>query len=99
MAGELLYIPFSIIPGVGAFLLLRRREWRELAAVGLTMMLVFWGIGAYDLGRYSASCWPAFLPLGVWLSKQPNLQGPVVAVLALFQGLYFFLFAHQYNIT
>src|SRR5207249_409206 len=41
-----LYIPFSLIPGVGVFLLLRRREWWELAAVGLAMMFMFWGIGA-----------------------------------------------------
>jgi hypothetical protein len=52
----------------------------------------------WGLGRYSASCWPAFLPLGAWLSKRANFQGPIVAILAVFQGLFFYLFVHQFPI-
>ena len=61
-------------------------------------MAILWGVGVWGLGRYSASCWPAFLPLGAWLSKRANFQGPIIALLAVFQGLFFYLFAHQFPI-
>jgi len=50
------------------------------------------------MGRYSSSCWPAFLPLGVWLSKRLELQAPVLAGLGMFQGLFLYLFVHQFPI-
>jgi hypothetical protein len=92
------YIPFAFIVTLGALALLIRREWAELAAFGVVFALAIWVIGMWGIGRYSASCWPAFLPLGAWLSKRPNLQGPVIGILAMFQGLFFYLFAHMFPI-
>ena len=66
-------------------------------AVGL--MLTLWTVGLAGLGRYSASCWPAFLPLGAWLAKRPSLLMPCVCAGALLQGLFLYLFAHWYNIN
>jgi len=90
------YAMFVTIPTAGAIALWFRRQWLELAAIAGAMMLVNLSIGAIALGRYSATCWPAFLPLGVWLAKRPALQGPVLAMLMMFQGLFFFFFSHQY---
>jgi hypothetical protein len=89
------YLPFALFVTAGAIGLARWR-WLELAAYAILLMGVVWAIGVWGLGRYSASCWPAFLPLGVWLSKRPNLLLPTVVGLAVFQGLFFYLFAHQY---
>jgi hypothetical protein len=92
------YIVLVTIPAVGAFALLARRRWWNLASMGTFMMVVTLSIGAVALGRYSATCWPAFLPLGVWASKEPRFGGPTVLLMTLFQGLFFFLFSHQYRI-
>src|SRR5919202_2560863 len=92
------YIPFALVPSIGAVALLRRPKWHELAAFAVVLMAILWGVGVWGLGRYSASCWPAFLPLGAWLSKRANFQGPIVAILAVFQGLFFYLFVHQFPI-
>ena len=62
------------------------------------MMALFLAVGACGLGRYSASCWPAFLPRGVRLRRRPPLQAPIVIALALLQGLFLHLFAPGYNI-
>jgi hypothetical protein len=91
--------PFwSLVPGVGAFALLARRRWWPLAAMAVPFMLINWILGAYGLGRYAASCWPAFLPLGVWLARRPAWQLPVVAGFAIWQGLLIQLFAHAYEL-
>ncbi|MDT0353955.1 hypothetical protein [Pseudonocardia charpentierae] len=50
------------------------------------------------MGRYTASCWATFVPLGVWLSRRPLLQTPVVTSFALFQGMMFYLVQHQFSI-
>ncbi len=92
------YILLATIPTVGAIALATRKRWLEFAADGICLMLVVLGSGGVALGRYSAACWPAFLPLGLWLSKRPTLQGPVLMMLVLFQGLFFFLFSHQFQI-
>ncbi len=92
------YIPFALLPTVGAIALLRKTQWMELAVFALILVTVNWAVGIVALGRYMSSCWPAFLPLGVWLSKRPNFQGPVITLLAVFQGLFFFLFIHQFPI-
>jgi hypothetical protein len=92
------YIPFALLPLLGIIGLWSRREWLELAAFGTIFTFAIWEIGMWGLGRYSASCWPAFLPLGVWLAKRPNWQGPIIALLALFQGLFFYLHAHMFAI-
>lgn len=92
------YVPFSIILTVGAIALATNKNWIELATYAIVFMTVIWIAGIWGIGRYSASCWPAFLPLGVWLTKHPQFQGPVIALLALFQGLFFYLFAHHFPI-
>ncbi|WP_338866020.1 mannosyltransferase family protein [Myxococcus stipitatus] len=94
-----LYVAMSFVPGVGALLLARHRRWWTLAAFGIPLMLVLWSVGLVGLGRYSAAVWPAFLPLGAWLSRQPALRGPMVLGFALFQGMLVFLFVHSYPIN
>jgi hypothetical protein len=86
------------IPALGALLLLLRRRWWPLAAIALPLMALFLAVGACGLGRYSASCWPAFLPLGAWLRRRRSLQVPLVVALALLQGLFLHLYAHGFNI-
>ncbi|MFY0568441.1 mannosyltransferase family protein [Archangium lansingense] len=93
------YVAASFIPGAGALLLARHRRWWTLAAFAIPLMLVLWTVGLVGLGRYSAAVWPAFLPLGAWLSRQPALRGPVVLGFALFQGMLVFLFVHSYPIN
>jgi hypothetical protein len=91
-------LPFALIPTVGAIALVSRKQWTDLAAFALSLLLVVWVVGLLGLGRYAASCWPAFLPLGVWLAKRPSWQGPIVGMLAVFQGLFFYLFVRQFPI-
>jgi hypothetical protein len=93
-----LYVILSIIPGIGAVLLLRRPQWYALASFALGLMLLLWATGASGLGRYSSSCWPAFLPLGVLLSRRPSLLAGVLCALAMLQGLMLYLFVHLYPI-
>ncbi len=92
------YLPFGLITVVGALALATRRQWLELAAFAIVFTAFLWSSGMWGLGRYSASCWPAFLPLGVWLSKRPVLGLPIIGILAIFQGLFFYLFVHQFPI-
>jgi hypothetical protein len=92
------YVPFALLVTAGAVGLLTRKKWLELAAFAVVFMALLWTVGMWGLGRYSAACWPAFLPLGVWLARRPTLGGPVVATLAVFQGLFFYLFVHQFPI-
>ncbi len=92
------YIVISMIPAAGAALLLRKKQWAELAAHGVTLMAVVLSSGAAGMGRYSASCWPAFLPIGIWLAKRPALQAPVISCLAITQGFFWFLYSHQFRI-
>jgi Gpi18-like mannosyltransferase len=92
------YVPFALLVTVGALALLTRKQWYELASFTLLLLVMLWFTGVWGLGRYSASCWPAFLPLGVWLSKRPLWQSPAIAFLAIFQGLFFFVFSHGYPI-
>lgn len=92
------FLPFAFFPSVGVVLLLRERRYAELAAAGLPLMAVLWAIGAFGLGRYSASCWPAFLPMAKWLDRHPRLQLAVLMLFGLGQGWYFFLHSHHYEI-
>jgi DNA-binding transcriptional ArsR family regulator len=92
------FVPFALFPTVGAILLLRERKYAELAAAGIPLMVVLWAIGAFALGRYSASCWPAFLPLAKWLDRHPRWQLPVLLLFGLAQGWFFFLHSHHYEI-
>ncbi len=97
------YILFSIpvVGGaVGLLIALKKKRWEyvEIAAYGLALLFVVMSSGAAGMGRYLASIWPCFLPLGVWLAKRPMLQGPVLGFFWLFQGLWFFLFSHQWRV-
>ncbi len=93
-----MYMPFALLPTLGALALASRKQWAELAAFAIILIGVVWLIGIWGLGRYAASCWPAFLPFGVLLSKRPAFGVPVIGILAAFQGLFFFLFMHQFPI-
>jgi len=94
----LVYPVFALIPAAGIVGLVVERRFWPLASFALPTFVLFCVMGAYALGRYSASVWPAFLPLGVWLSRRPSLQTPVVVALALFQGFFLHLFVHAYEL-
>jgi hypothetical protein len=94
----LVYPVFALLPAAGVIGLCRARRHWPLAAIALPSFALFCVMGAFGFGRYTASVWPAFLPLGVWLSRRPSLQLPVVLALALFQGLFLQLFAHAYEL-
>lgn len=93
------YMAAALLPTFGTLVCLWKKEWRELGAAAAPLMLVLWTAGLEGLGRYAASVWPAFLPVGVWLARRPLFQGGVVGFLFLLQGLFFWLFAHQYPIN
>ena len=89
----------GLIPWAGSIALMTRKRWLEFGVAAVTSMIVFYSGGvATGLGRYTASVWPAFLPLGVFLANRPVLQAPVIATFALFQGVFFFLFSHQFRV-
>ena len=90
------YVALALVPTLGALLLLRKREWWELAGYGTTLMLTVWAIGLMGLGRYTGAAWPAFLPLGAWLSKRPVLLLSCAGVFAALQGFAIYLFSHAY---
>jgi hypothetical protein len=97
------YLIFSVVVIAGAggllwALLKRRWEYAEISAFGLLLLAVVLSTGAAGMGRYLASIWPCFLPLGVWLSKRQALLGPVLGFLWLCQGMWFFLFSHQWRV-
>ncbi len=92
------YAYFAVVPTIGALALGARKRWAELAGFALLMMVVLWSVGAAGMGRYAASCWPAFLPLGVALQRWPALRLPLLMAFGLGQGVFFNLFVHQYPI-
>src|SRR4051794_3179370 len=92
------YVVFALPSVVAAIASLFRRKWWELAGFSVPMLLVLFHSGIWGMGRYTASCWAAFVPLGVWLSRRPLLQTPVVASFALLQGMMFYLVQHQFGI-
>lgn len=97
------YLCFALLllaGGVGLGLALWRRRWEyaEISAFGLVLLAVVLSSGAAGMGRYLASIWPCFLPLGVWLARRPTLQGATLGLLFLFQGMWFFLFTHQWRV-
>jgi len=92
------FLPFALVPTLGAVFLLRSRKYAELAASVLPLAAVLWFIGAFGIGRYSASCWPAFLPLGKWYQRHPRWQVPLLLFFCLAQGWFFFLHSHHYEI-
>jgi hypothetical protein len=92
------YLPFVIlVPTAGAVALIFRRHY-ELAVFAGGYLAVVLSVGIWGSGRYTSSCWPAFLPAGLLLSRYPSLQPPVVTLLAVCQGFFFYLFSHQYPV-
>lgn len=85
------YVWFGFIPLIGSFLLLRRRDWRPLAAFAIGFCVVVYSIGAYRAGRYTSTAWPAFLGLGAFL-RPSKLELPVLVAFALLQGALVSLF-------
>jgi hypothetical protein len=92
------YVVFALPFVAAAIASLFRRKWWVLAGFSVPMLLVLFYSGIWGMGRYTASCWAAFVPLGVWLSRRPLLQTPVVASFAMLQGMMFFLVQHQFGI-
>lgn len=92
------YFPFAGLVLVGVLLTFRHRQWWPAASFGLVLSVVIWAIGLWCLGRYSASCWPAFLGGGVLAARRPTLGMVLVSGFCVIQGIFFFLFSHQYHI-
>jgi len=92
------YIAIVIIPVVGVVALFFKKSWSDLAWCGAAMLGITLWMGSVGLGRYSATCWPAFLPLGVWAAKRPGALGLGVGFMMLLQGLFFWLYTHQFRI-
>jgi hypothetical protein len=93
---RLSWFVISLVPGLGSFWLLSQRRWWALAPFGMCLMVLMWTIGGAGLGRYAASCWPGFLPVGKLLYERSSMQGIFIGVLALAQGLWLYLFVHQW---
>ena len=92
------FLPFALITAGGLAAILRRKEARALAAFGVVLMGLSFAIGLWGVGRYSASCWPAFYGLGLIAAKRPTLFAVLLAGFALFQGLFFYMFSHAEGI-
>jgi len=92
------YLPFAALVLGGAVLAARQRSWWPLAAFGLVLTALSWAVGLWGLGRYSASCWPAFLALGSVAARRPMLGMLLTSGLGVSQGIFFFLFTHQYPV-
>ena len=84
------YMVFALLPLAGTIALCRRPALAELAAPSVVLLIVFFLSGGVSLGRYTASCWFAFLPLGAFLNRSPRLGLVFLAVLFALQGYYFF---------
>jgi Dolichyl-phosphate-mannose-protein mannosyltransferase len=92
------YLPWSALGIVGVLLTARHRDWWSVTAFGLALSGVMWAVGMWALGRYSASCWPAFLGWGVLAARRPTVGMIMVGGLGMMQGMFFFLFMHQYSV-
>ncbi|MEW5848673.1 MAG: mannosyltransferase family protein [Myxococcota bacterium] len=92
------FMLFACLPLLGTLSLLRRKEWLPLGMFSAALMAVFLSVGMYALGRFSVACWPAFLPVGIALARYQVLQLPLIMGLSIFQGLFFFLFSHEFHI-
>jgi hypothetical protein len=88
---------FAGVVAAGCVLLALTRGHPGLAvAAGLQLVLLLALAGA-PAGRSLAASWLAFLPLGRLVARRPALSAPAVAVLALYQGLLFYLHSHYYG--
>ncbi len=92
------YLPFAAVAAAGLVPLLKRKvAWAPLA-FGLVLTALIWSVGLWGLGRYSASCWPAFLGLGIVAQKYPAVGALLLAGFGAFQGVFFLLFMHQWPV-
>lgn len=92
------YVGWSLVPWVGALALCTRRAWRPLAPFALLLMALYWKTGLMGLGRFSASCWPAFLPLGWYAARRPAAMAGLLMLMAMAQGMYFTLWTRWFGI-
>jgi hypothetical protein len=92
------YLPFAALGIVGVLLTARHRAWWSVTAFGLALSVIIWAIGLWALGRYSASCWPAFLGWGALAARRPTLGMVLLTCFGVMQGLFFFLYIHQYPV-
>ncbi|MGD0835643.1 MAG: hypothetical protein ABSB49_03245 [Polyangia bacterium] len=92
------YLFFAAIPASGAVALFFRQRWAELAWPALVLLVLCYTSGGASLGRYTGSCWPAFLPIGIWLTRKPRLAPILLGGLMLIQGLFFFLHGHGFEV-
>lgn len=92
------YLVFALLPVAGTVALFFRKRWLELAVAALVLMAVCFSSGGISLGRYTGSCWPAFLPVGLWLSRRPTIAVLLVACMMFMQGMFFFLHGHNFAI-
>lgn len=88
------FMPFAFIVVAGLIVGLRRKEAWAPSAFGVVLMGLSLAVGFWGLGRYSASCWPAFYAMGLLAAKRPTLFTVLLAMLAMFQGLFFYMFSH-----
>jgi hypothetical protein len=82
----------------GVLLTTRNRSWWPVAGFGLALSVMLLSVGLWGLGRYSASCWPAFLGLGVLAARRPQVGMLLLTGFAVFQGLFYYLFIHQFPV-
>jgi hypothetical protein len=92
------YLPLVLALTVPALVYLWRAGPPALAAFLSAHVAVLLWMGLWALGRHASSCWPAFLPWGVWLAQHPRLRAPVLALFIGGQLCAFFLFVHQYPV-
>lgn len=92
------YVYFAVIPVAGTVALFLQRRWIPLGLFSAAMTWTVFAIGAYALGRYAGSLWPAYLPIGVALSRMPKIQAPLLTCFGLLQGLFFWLTLHQWPV-
>ena len=92
------YLVFALFPLAGTIALFFRRGSAELAWSAVILLFVCFTSGGASLGRYTGSCWPAFLPIGMWLGRRPTLAPILLGGFMLLQGLFFFLHGHGFQI-
>lgn len=82
----------AAVATLGAVCLVLRRPWAPLLIFALAWVFLSWTFARGGLASHAALCWPAFLPLGAWLSRRPSLQLPAIAVSATFFGAFALLY-------
>jgi hypothetical protein len=93
-AASLLFVGFLAVGGV---LMLVKRAPRGLTASAFLQIGLLVVLGGAPAGRALAASWLVFLPLGQLVARRSALAAPTVAMLATYQGLFFYLFSHYYG--